>query len=168
MTTTLQRMAARRNIRRAQEVWRGMTHRQHALAQPQGRGRARPGTVGRGRYYRIVVRPKTEFVSFRLHDVGRKGHAQRLSGQRRNGTWNTQAWLINKQDAHIENGKLVADDIYAKRILSKLASSPRHVKGDVFRARDRRNIPEREKPTPAQRRARIRNIRKAQAARRKR
>jgi hypothetical protein len=38
--------------------------------------------------------------------------------------------------------------------------------GDVFEANPRPNIPEREKPTPAQRRARRTNIKKAQAARR--
>jgi hypothetical protein len=39
------------------------------------------------------------------------------------------------------------------------------VEGDVFEARPRPNVPEREKPTPAQRRARSANIKKAQAAR---
>jgi hypothetical protein len=41
-----------------------------------------------------------------------------------------------------------------------------HVVGDRFKAKDRPNVPERAKPTPAQKRARSRNIKKAQAARR--
>jgi hypothetical protein len=43
-----------------------------------------------------------------------------------------------------------------------------HVKGEVFEARPRQNVPEREKPTLAQKRARRANIKKAQAARRAR
>lgn len=42
-----------------------------------------------------------------------------------------------------------------------------HVKGDVFEAKDRPNIPERKKPTAAQTKARLENIKKAQEARRR-
>jgi hypothetical protein len=38
--------------------------------------------------------------------------------------------------------------------------------GDRFQAKPRPNVPEEEKPTPAQRRAQRQNIKKAQAARR--
>ena len=55
--------------------------------------------------------------------------------------------------------------VLAVIVLAKLGSEPVHVKGDIFEARPRRNIPEREKPTPAQQRARRTNIKKAQAAR---
>ena len=53
----------------------------------------------------------------------------------------------------------------ARELFAKLGSEPRHVKGDVFEAKDRPNVPEREKPTAAQQRARSTNIKKAQAAR---
>ena len=165
MATTKQREAAKQNIIHAQAAWRGMTHRQHALAQPEGRGRARPGTMGGGEYYRIVVRPKNEFVTFRYHDVGEKGHLQRLAGKRSSGSWSTQAWLISKDDAHISEGALVADSRSARDLLLKLGSEPKHEKGDVFTAKDRPNVPEREKPTLAQQKARMENIKKAQAAR---
>jgi hypothetical protein len=39
------------------------------------------------------------------------------------------------------------------------------VKGDIFEARPRPNVPEAAKPTPAQQKARRENIKKAQAAR---
>ncbi len=55
---------------------------------------AKLGTKGKGEYYRIIVRPKKEFITFRHPDVGRKGHIQRLSGKRRSRLWDTQAWLI--------------------------------------------------------------------------
>ena len=167
MATTKQRDAAKKNITKAQAAWKSMTPRQHALAQPQGRGRARPGTVGGGEYFRIVVRPKSEFVTFRYHDIGQKGHLQRLAGKRSSGSWATQAWLIGKSDAHVVDDVLIADSKDARELLMGLGSEPKHQKGDVFAAKDRRNIPEREKPTPAQRRARLANIAKAQTTRTK-
>lgn len=167
MVSAKQKKAAKSNIRKALAKWVGMSHRQRALAQPQGRARKKPGTGGKGQYYRIVVRPKSEFTSFRAHDVGRKGHAIRLAGRRKTGSWDTQAWLISKKDAHVQNGILVADESHAKKVLAKLRTKPKLVKGDIFEAKDRRNVPEREKPTPPMRRAQKRNIKKAQATRRK-
>src|SRR5436305_1945887 len=64
------------------------------------------------------------------------------------------------------DARLVPGTQDARERLAKLGSEPRHVEGDTFVARPRRNVPEREKPTPAQRRARRENIQKAQAARR--
>jgi hypothetical protein len=167
MATTKQREAARQNIKKAQAKWQSMSSRQHALAQPEGRKRAKPGTQGGGDYFRIVVRPKEEFVTFRYQDVGKPGGLQRLSGRRGSGAWSTQAWLISKDMAHIQGTMLIADSKDAKDLLSKLGSQPIHEKGDIFTAKDRRNVPEREKPTAAQKRARSTNIKKAQAARQK-
>jgi len=165
MATEKQREAARRNIQKAQAAWRSMSHEEHARAQPQGRGRKKPGTTGEGEYFRIMVRPKEEFVTFRTQDVGDPGHIQRVGGKRSSGSWDTQAWLIGKTDAHIDGGKLVPDTEEAKKVLADLGSSPRHVEGDVFKAKPRPNVPERMKPTPAQQKARSANIKKAQAAR---
>lgn len=129
--------------------------------------RARPGSTGAGAYYHIEVRPKSQFSSFRVQDVGDPGGLERIAGHRRSGSWATQAWLIEKDKAHIVDGKLVADDEDAKRLLASLGSTPVHVKGDIFKAKDRRNVPERSKPTDAQLKAWSANIRKAQAARHK-
>jgi hypothetical protein len=142
-----------------------MTHRQRAVAQPQGRGRAKPGTKGSGNYYRVVVRPKSEFVSFRNHDVGKKGHLQRLAGKRASGSWATQAWLIAKTDAKVSGNTLVGTTSDAKKVLKMLTRKPKKVKGDIFEAGPRKNIPERLKPTPAMKRAQKKNIKKAQKAR---
>jgi len=54
------------------------------------------------------------------------------------------------------------------KVLASLGSNTIHVSGDRFKARPRRNIPEAEKPTPAMRRAQMKNIRKAQAVVRRR
>jgi hypothetical protein len=112
------------------------------------------------------VRSKQDFVTFRTQDVGDPGHIQRVAGKRRSGSWDTVKWLISKHDAHIQGGELVADTPEARDVLAQLGSKPVHVEGDVFEAQPRPNVPEREKPTPAQRRAQRVNIKKAQAARR--
>jgi hypothetical protein len=77
-------------------------------------------------------------------------------------------WLISKDDAHIEGDTLIADTDDARRLIETLGSTPKHVKGDVFEAKDRPNVPESKKPTEAQKRARVENIKKVQLARRTR
>ncbi len=152
-------------IKKAQAKWKSMTPRQRALAQPQGRGRKKPGTTGKGNFYRIEVRPKGEFKTFRIQDVGAKGGLERLAGKRPSGSWDTVSWLISKDDAVVNQGRLTIIDKKARTALEQIRGPIRHVKGDIFRAYPARNIPEREKPTPAMRRAQTANIKKAQAAR---
>ena len=165
MATEKQRQAAKRNIKKAHASRKSMTRTQRARSQPEGRGRRKPGTTGEGNYYHIEVRPRDEFTTFRTQDVGGPGHVQRVAGKRSSGSWSTTKWLISKDDAHVENGKLVGDTKDAKDLLKNLGSTPTHTKGDVFEAKDRRNVPERAKPTAAQTRARRQNIKKAQASR---
>jgi hypothetical protein len=81
------------------------------------------------------------------------------------GSWATAKWLIGKEDAHVQDSKLIADTKDAKELIKQLGSQPVHVIGDRFKARPRPDVPERAKPTPAQQRARRENIKKAQAAR---
>ncbi len=168
MNADKQKKAAQENIKKAQQRWQEMTPRQRALAQPEGRKRAKPGTKGEGDYFRIVLRPTAEFTTFRYHDVGEKGHILRLAGKRSSGSWDTQTWLISKSDAHMEGDTLIADTEDARKLIESLGSKPKHVKGDVFEAKDRPNVPERNKPTEAQQQARLENIKKAQQARLKR
>ncbi|HEY7545092.1 MAG TPA: hypothetical protein VID27_09430 [Blastocatellia bacterium] len=166
MATEKQKRAAKKNIEKAQEAWQEMTPRQRALAQPEGRKRQKPGSTGEGDFYRIEVRPKGEFTSFRTQDVGEKGGIERVAGKRSSGSWADQAWLISKEHAHVTDGKLVPDTPEAREVLESLGSEPEHIGGDRFKARPRPNVPESEKPTAAQRRAQQENIKKAQAARR--
>jgi hypothetical protein len=166
MTTKKQRASARKNVRQAQKAWRSMSPRQRAAAQPEGRKRRKPGRAGGGDYYHVAVRGKEGFVTFRTQDVGERGHIQRVAGKRPSGSWDTLKWLISKEDAHVEDGKLAPDTEEARKVLAELGSTPVHVEGDVFEAQPRPSVPEEEKPTPAQQRARRANIKKAQAARR--
>jgi hypothetical protein len=136
---------------------RGRTHR----------GRAKPGLRGGGNFFHVEVRRPQNFVSFRVQDVGGKGGIERVVGRRASGSWDTQKWLISKDQAHVEGSRLVPDAAGARKILGSLGSTAVRVIGDRFKAKPRRNIPESEKPTPAMRRAQLRNIRKAQAARKR-
>jgi len=168
MATTKQIAAAKKNIKKAQAAWKAMTPRQRALAQPQGRGRKKPGSTGKGKFYRIEVRPKSQFTSFRVQDVGEKGGLERVAGHRPSGSWATAAWLVSKDDAHVTKAnKLVITDESAKTVLKSIRGPVEHVKGDIFKAKPRKNVPEKDKPTPAMRRAQAVNIKKAQQARRK-
>lgn len=130
--------------------------------------RAKPAARGTGRYFHIQVRPKSEFVTFRNQTLGGHRGIERLAGRRANGSWDTQKWLVSKSEAHIDGGRLVPDSPGAQKVLALLGSAPRYLGGDRFIAKPRRNIPESEKPTPAMRRAQTANIKKAQAALRKR
>lgn len=128
--------------------------------------REKPGEMGGGKYYRIVVQPKQQFVTFRYHDVGEKnGDLVRLAGKRQSGSWSTQAWLINKHSAHKLDNRLIADTKDAKELLENLGFEPKLVKGDIFEAKDRPNVREEKKPTKSQQKARSENILKAQEAR---
>jgi hypothetical protein len=139
----------------------------HVPAPARRKRRAKPGASGRGAFFHIEVRPKRQFVVFRAQDVGGVGGIERVAGQRPSGSWDTQKWLIGKDQAHVVRGRLVPDTAAARHVLDSLGSAPVHLGGDRFRAKPRPNIPERAKPTPAQRRAQRHNIRKAQVARRK-
>src|SRR5262249_44961493 len=164
MATSKQTTAARRNARKAQATWRSLSRSARSRAQPEGRSRRKPGSTGGGQYYHIQVRPKREVGTFRTHEIGEEGHVQRVAGKRRSGSWDDQKWLISKSDAHVENGRLVADTADVAAVLDKIGPA-RHIDADRFIGQPRHNVPEKDKPTPAQRRAQQTNIRKAQAKR---
>ena len=165
MATNKQKKAAKKNIKKAQAKWKSMTHRQHALAQPQGRSRKKPDTTGHGKFFRIEVRPKSEFKIFRVQDIARTAGRERLAGKRSSGSWDTVAWLVSKEDAKIKNRELIIKDVHAKSVLKNLRGPIMRVKGDIFKALPRKNVPESSKPTLKQKLAQKRNIKKAQLAR---
>src|SRR6266508_2472055 len=137
------------------------------VSKSQTRTRKKPGSGGQGDYYHIEVREGDDFETYRTQDVGEAGHLQRVAGKRSSGSWATVKWLISKEDAHVEDGKLVGDTKDAKDLIKKLGSQPVQVSGERVKAKDRRNVPEKSKPTTAQTHARRQNIKKAQAARQK-
>jgi len=104
--------------------------------------RRKPGSKGQGDYYHVEVRPGEKFVTFRTQDVGRRGHIQRVAGQRFSGYWTTVKWLIAKEEAHVQDAKLVPDTKAAKEVIEQLGSPPVHWIGDRFRAKPDPNTPE--------------------------
>lgn len=165
MATKKQKEAAKENIKKAQNKWKSMSKREHSQAQPEGQARAKPGTTGEGKYFRLVIRPKEQFVTFRNQDVGEEGgDLMRLAGKRSSGSWDTQAWLINKKSAHVKKGELVADTKDVKEILQTYGPA-KLIKADIFKGHPRKNVPEKDKPAAAQQRARSENIEKARAER---
>lgn len=132
MPTQKQVLASNKNIKKAQAKWKKMSKRQHSLAQPEVRARKNPGTTGKGKFYRIEVRPKSEFVTFRIQDVGGKGHLERLAGKRSSGSWDTVTWLIGKESAHIDkHGHLVIDNPKVKTVLKNIRGRITHVERDI-------------------------------------
>ena len=142
-----------------------MPSRKQIRSKSEGRRRRPPGAGG-GRFYRVEIRPKSEFVAFRTQDVGQEGNLERIAGKRKSGSWDTATWLIEKKAAHMnDKGQLVIDDPRARTALKQIRGQIVHKKGDVFAAKPRRDVPEKDKPTGAQRRAQRVNIKKAQKAR---
>lgn len=139
MATEKQKQAARRNIKKAQARWKSMSKQQRSSAQPEGRKRKRPGTGGGGEYYHIEIRPPKDFEIFRTQDVGEKGHLERRAGRRPDGSWNTVSWLIEKTDAHVENGELVIDRKDIRDTL-RIRGPIKHRKGDIFDATPRKRV----------------------------
>lgn len=126
--------------------------------------RKAPGSTGKGKFYRIEIRPKGQFKTFRVQDVGKKGGLERLAGKRASGSWDTVSWLISKDKAAVVKGHLKITDKKEQSVLKQIKGPIVHIKGDIFHAHPR-NVPEAKKPTPAMKRAQKTNIKKAQAAR---
>jgi hypothetical protein len=102
---------------------------------PASPSRKKPGSQGKGDYYHVGVQATAGFEIFRTQDVGDPGHIQRVAGQRSDGSWETVKWLIGKEDAHIEAGKLIPDSRDAEKLLDELGAVPTHIKGDIFEAK---------------------------------
>jgi hypothetical protein len=118
MSSTIQLAA----IKKDQSIQQGMSFHQHA----------RKGAKDDNTYYRIVVRPKEQFSSFRTQDVGQPGGLLRLAGRQTSGTWATQAWLVSKGSAHVEGKQLIADKKDVQDLIRQLGSQPTLEKGDIF------------------------------------
>ena len=139
--------AARRNIKKSQVMWQSMTPRQHSRANP----RTRADETRRHRRRRVLSHHRAAEGAVRdlPHSRCRRTETHSASGRQ------MCKWVVGHADvageqgrhAHREGRRLVPDTKDAKNLFAKLSTSPKHVKGDIFEAKDRLNVPEREKPT---------------------
>jgi hypothetical protein len=132
-----------------------------SATKPQGTKRRQPGAD----FYRVEVRPRKGFVTFRTQDVGGKGRIERVAGQRQSGSWGTVAWLISKQDAHVSGRTLVADSRDAKQVFRRLGGKPVHRSGNRFVTPNRPELTGVTKPSMSQRIARSRRVQRSQRTR---
>ena len=139
--------------------------RKYKKSTSEQKTRRKPGSTGKGEYYHIEVLPKADFVTFQTQEVGRRGHIQRVAGLRSSGYWSTVKWLIDKDDAHIQDNKLIPDTNEARNVIEQLGSEPVRMLGDLFKARPRPSFREEPKSTRTQTRARRDTVKKAQASR---
>ncbi len=95
-----------------------------------------PDEFGTGDFYHIEVRPKQAYKTFRSRDVGEKTGIERVGGQREDGVWETVKWLVRKDLARVEGGRLVAECRAAQELFDRFASEPKHIEGTRFEAQE--------------------------------
>ncbi len=88
---------------------------------------------GQGEYFRIIIRPSSDFIKLRMEASADADVIQQINGKRADGRWNTQSWLIHKSAAHLEADKLVADNQHAKKLLQALDHKMVLIEKDTFK-----------------------------------
>ncbi|MDQ3634595.1 MAG: hypothetical protein M3405_08820 [Acidobacteriota bacterium] len=86
-------------------------------------------------FYHIEIRSPAEFKRFRLVGINEKIGIEKVNGQREDCSWEIVKWLVSKDAAHIEDGKLIADHKKVQEIFDKINSVPIHIEGDRFVAK---------------------------------
>ncbi len=90
-----------------------------------------PTSARRAAQFRIKVRERAGFEDLRMENVDKHGHVQSVMGYR-DGRWHTVTLLVDKNAAHVENGRLVADMDEAEWALDSIGGAPRQVTNDHF------------------------------------
>ena len=88
-------------------------------------------------FYYIEIRLTAKYKTFRTQRAGEKDGIERVGGQRADGVWETVKWLVSREMAHVENGKLVADHSHAKELFDRLDAEPKFIEGNRFKAQER-------------------------------
>jgi hypothetical protein len=94
------------------------------------RGRWKPS--GRRSYFRINLRPADRYVGFRSETLGPPGHIIRIFGKSPGRGWEVQAWLISKNDAHIQDGMLAPRTESARMVLRGIVDGIHQTGVDLF------------------------------------
>lgn len=83
-------------------------------------------------YLRIITKPRLHFATSCAQDVGRPGSVQRLTDRRQLSANKSQTWLLSKEIAHVEKGKIVPDTLEAAELLATFSREPVHRTDDLF------------------------------------
>jgi hypothetical protein len=81
-------------------------------------------------YFKLKVAPEEEFTSYIKEDITKKSKI--VMGKLTNGMWKTTKWLIHKDDAHLKNGKLIADNSKLKKVINILNKNMRKLDDENF------------------------------------
>lgn len=83
-------------------------------------------------YLRIITRPRLHFANSCVQDAGDPGSIQRLTDGRQLSANKSQTWLLSKDMAHVERGKIVPDTLEAAELLATFSREPVHRTDDLF------------------------------------
>lgn len=89
-------------------------------------------TASKRGYFRIITRPRKQFVAFRTLDAGEPSSVQRLTGHRPTSARTNQTWLLSKEMAHVEKGRIIPDTLEAAELLATFGREPIHQSDDLF------------------------------------
>jgi len=83
-------------------------------------------------YFRIITRPRQRFAAFCGQDVAEPSIVQRLTERGPTPGDKTQTWLLSKEMAHVEKGRIVPDTKEAADLLATFGREPVHRTDDLF------------------------------------
>ena len=85
-----------------------------------------------GQYFIIIIRPRDEFVKFKSDPVSGEGMLQQIHGQNSKKQWSTQSWLISKEGATVNKGKLVSTSHHVSKLLRAIGGKITKLSDDTF------------------------------------
>lgn len=89
-------------------------------------------TASKRGYFRIIIRPRKQFVAFHTLETREPSSVQRLAGHRPASVRANQTWLLSKEIAHVEKGRIIPDTSEAVELLAAFAHEPVHQRDDLF------------------------------------
>ncbi len=92
-------------------------------------------TDGESKFFHIEILPTQNYKRFRMQSVGEKVGIESVGGQRTNGEWETIKWIISKDIAHVEDGKLIARNRDAQELFDRIGFVPQHIEGSRYGAK---------------------------------
>lgn len=91
-------------------------------------------------FYYIEVRSVKKYKTFRTLNVSEDFSIRRVIGQQADGIWETVKWLVGKASAHVEDGKLVAENQSVQDLFKRFDGEPKFISGNRFTAKEYKNI----------------------------